>query len=117
MESLESLLGSEFWGRMNAPGAASHLQGACGDEIEFHLHINDDVIEDIRCWSERYCEHTVRCAIAVAKLAKGETLMDCLFINPGRVLLLSGAGLEGRHCAILAVSAFHRALADYFLMP
>ena len=37
----------EYFGRMNSPTASALVKGACGDEMEFYLVIDDGVIIDL----------------------------------------------------------------------
>ena len=106
-----------FFGRMNAPSGSAYVPGLCGDEMEFYLHIQDDVIRDVRYYTEG-CETTRSCGQAVARRVKGQSVFDALTISP-REIIDSQECLpeEGRHCAILAVSALYRAIADFLLMP
>ena len=106
-----------FFGRMNAPTAAAALSGPCGDEMEFYLFVRDGFIEDIKCYTEG-CAYTRSCGLAVAREAQGKTIRDALGINPKAIIDRNEClPREGRHCAILAVSALHRAIADYLLQP
>jgi nitrogen fixation NifU-like protein len=102
---------------MNDPSASASLRGLCGDEIEFYLDIEDGTIRDVKYYTEG-CEKTHVCGEAVARRAKGKTLLDALAINP-REVIDSERSLpqDGRHCAILAVSTLYRAIADYLLAP
>jgi len=106
-----------FFGRLNDPSSAASIRGLCGDEIEFYLVIDDGVITDVKYYTDG-CEHTRLCGHAVAKRAKGKTLLDALAISP-RDIIDSEECLpeDGRHCAILAVSTLYRAIADYLLTP
>ena len=104
-----------LFGRMNAPSASAVLKGPCGDEMEFHLVVRDGRIEDIRYYTEG-CGSTRRCAAAVARRAKGATVLDALALNPRDVIAAeSDLPTTGWHCAILAVSTLYRAIADYLL--
>ena len=106
-----------FWGRMNDPDGGAALVGLCGDAMEFHLIISDGVIEDVRYFTEG-CEDTRMCGRAVAERACGRKVMDALAISPREIIDSIGHLSEpGRHCAILAVSALFRAIADYLLKP
>ncbi len=106
-----------YFGRMNAPTAYSVLQGPCGDEMECYLYIRDDILEDVTYYTEG-CGQTRMCALAVAKRAKGKSVMEALGIAPREIIESSECiPEEGRHCAILAVSTLYRAIADYLLKP
>ena len=106
-----------FFGRMNDPTGSGILAGPCGDSMEFYLYIRDDVIEDVKYYTDG-CENTRACGHAVARRARGKTVTEALAINPAEIIK-SGECVpeEGRHCAILAVSALYRAIADYLLKP
>lgn len=108
----------EHFGRMNDPTASAWIKGICGDEMEFYLHIRDQVINDIKFYTENGCEDT-RCAgEKVAELAKGKNVMDALSVNAKQVMDdIEDLPESGRHCAILAVSTLYKAIADYLLKP
>ena len=102
---------------MNDPTASASIKGLCGDTMEFHLVIRDDRIEDVRYYTDG-CGNTRACGHAVVRRAKGRNVTDALSISAGEIIR-SGecASEEGRHCAILAVTTFYRAIADYLLTP
>jgi len=105
-----------FFGRMNAPTSASLLSGPCGDVMEFYLYIKDDIIEDALYYTTG-CGNTRNCGRAAARRAKGKSVMEALAINPADIINSGECAPEqGRHCAILAVSALYRAIAEYLLM-
>ena len=107
----------EFLGRMNDPTASALIRGVCGDEMEFYLVIRDDRIEDIRYYTEG-CGNTRSCGRAVARRARGRNVTDALSISAGEIIRSGECDPEsGRHCAILAVTTFYRAIADYLLQP
>ena len=85
--------------------------------MEFYLVIKNDIIEDVTYFTTG-CGNTRACGYAVAKRLKGKEVANALSISPGEIIT-SGECLpeEGRHCAILAVSAMYRAVADYLLKP
>jgi len=85
--------------------------------MEFYLDIQDNVIRDVKYYTEG-CESTRLCGQAVARRVNGKTIMDALAISP-RGITDSEKSLpeDGRHCAILAVSTLYRAIADFLLTP
>lgn len=106
-----------FFGRMNDPTASAAIKGPCGDEMEFYLEIRDGCIGDIRYYTDG-CGHTRMCGAAVARRAKGRTIMEALDISPRDIIDAQEClPNEGKHCAILAVSTLYRALAAYLLAP
>ena len=119
--NLEQAMGipaeDEFFGRMNDPTASASIKGLCGDEMEFHLVIRDDRIEDIRYYTNG-CGNTRACGRAIARRAKGRNVTDALSISAGELIRSGECEAEaGRHCAILAVTTLYRAIADYLLAP
>ena len=116
--TLKHSLADDFlFGRMNDPSGAAYVRGLCGDEMEFYLDIHDNVISDVKYYTEG-CDETRLCGQAVAGRAKGRTIMDALAINPREIIASEKSLSEsGRHCSILAVSALYRAITDFLLRP
>ncbi|MBN3033878.1 MAG: iron-sulfur cluster assembly scaffold protein [Candidatus Saganbacteria bacterium] len=105
----------DYFGRMNDPSASSYVKGLCGEEMEFYLFIKDGVIIEAKYYTEG-CEATRSCAAAAAALALGRTGKEAMKISAGEVAgLLGKLPAEHTHCAILAVMALYKALADYLL--
>jgi len=105
----------KHFGRMNDPTASAYLKGPCGDEMEFYLVIKNNIIEEIKFYTEG-CTATSVCGFTTAQLALGKTIMDALGIAPKKVMgLLNGLPEQDRHCSILAVSTLYKAIADYLL--
>ena len=108
---------SRFWGRMNDPIGSAVVVGLCGDDMEFYLDIRNGIIEEVKYFTNG-CEDTRACGHAAAERAHGRSVMDALAINPRQIIdQLREMPERGRHCAILAVSALHRAVADYLMKP
>ena len=106
-----------FWGRMTDPTGCALVVGLCGDEMEFYLDIRNCVIQGVKYYTTG-CPDTQACGRAVAERAEGGSVTEALAISPGEVIdALDGLPERSRHCAILAVSALHRAVADYLLKP
>lgn len=114
---MSDISGGTYFGRMNGPTSSAVVHGLCGDDMEFYLDIHDGIVTDAKYYTEG-CGHTRLCGDAAAGLAKGRLIMDALAINPRQIIdAIPGLPEEGKHCAILAVSALHRAIADYLLKP
>jgi nitrogen fixation NifU-like protein len=106
----------EFFGRMSDPTHASRIKGPCGDDMEFYLVIENDVIKDVKYFTQTGCANTRMAGRAVALRAKNKTILEALEINPGKIIAEEkNIGQDGRHCAILAVTTFFRAIADHLL--
>lgn len=105
----------DFFGRMTDPSAGAWVTGPCGDTMEFYLVIDEDVIEQVKYHTDG-CEYTRLCGAAVARLVKGRSLREAMAISAKRVLEeLPDLPQENRHCAILAVSTFYRAVGEFWV--
>jgi len=110
-------LEDEFFGRMTDPTGGAFVRGLCGDTMEFYLVIKDDIITEVKCYTDG-CSATKACGRAVAKRVIGRSVLDALAVNPKEIIdTEKDLPKENRHCAILAVSAMYRAIADYLLKP
>ena len=104
-----------YFGRMNDPTSAATITGPCGDTMEVYLVIKDDVIEQVKYHTDG-CGNTRSCGHAIARRALGRSVTDALSISAGELIRSGECEAEtGRHCAILAVSTFYRAVANYLL--
>lgn len=102
-------------GRMNDPDGGAWATGLCGDTVEMYLVIDADVITDARFYTDG-CGATHACGSLATELAKGRRVLDALAIAPRQVIDgLGNLPEDHLHCAILAVSALHKAIADYML--
>ena len=108
---------NEFYGRMTDPSGGAYVRGPCGEAMEFYLVINDNIITEVKCYTDG-CSATEACGRSVAKRVIGRSVFDALAINPKEIIdTETDLPKENRHCAILAVSAMYRAVADYLLKP
>jgi len=104
----------DFYGRMNDPSAGAWVTGACGDTMEFYLIIEDGTIKQARYYTDG-CGFTRLCGQTVAAYVQGKSIVEALSISGKQVLdTLPQLPPEHRHCAILAVSAFYRAVGQYW---
>jgi NifU-like protein involved in Fe-S cluster formation len=102
---------------MADPSGAAVVIGLCGDGMEFYLDICGGIIQEAR-YHTAGCADTRECGRVAAELALARTLMDALAVSPRQVIdALPHLPERSRHCAILAVAALHRAIADYLLKP
>ena len=100
-------------GRMNTPDGSAHDTGICGDSMEIYLQVEDKTIVEARFFSSG-CGVTFACGSAVTKLVKGRHIQHALDISPGDIIdELDELPDENIHCAILAASTLHKAIADY----
>ena len=102
---------------MTDPTGGAFVRGLCGDTMEFYLVIKDEIITEVKCYTDG-CLATKACGRAVAKRVIGRNIFDALKTNPKEIIdTEKDLPKENRHCAILAVSAMYRAIADYLLKP
>ncbi len=105
----------KYFGRMNDPVGSAVIKGPCGDEMEFYLLIDKDIIQEAKFYTNG-CVSTIVCGEITAQLAQGKNINDALGISPKQVkALLRGLPENHSHCSILAVSTLYRAIADYLL--
>ena len=110
-----SAIDDELFGRLNDPSGSAFVRGLCGDEMEFYLVIEGNLITHVKYYTEG-CLDTKLCGRAVARRAKGRSILDALAISPREIIDSETSLSEARrHCAILAVSALYRAITDYLL--
>ncbi len=117
IQQLDAKANDLFFGKMENYTAAGYVKGPCGDSMEFYLIIENDIIKEVSYYTDG-CESTRVAGYAIARRAKGKKVIDALCISPGEIIK-TGECLEaeGSHCAILAASTLHQAIADYLLHP
>jgi len=105
----------QYFGRMNAPDGTAVFKGLCGDEMEFYLVIKDEIIQDVKFFTNG-CGATIACGEITARLAKGKSIDSALGISPRKVKdILKELPADHNHCTILAVITLYRAIAGYLL--
>ena len=105
----------DFYGRMNDPSVGAWVTGPCGDTMEFYLIIDDGIIKQAKYYTDG-CEFIRLCGQTVAVYVQGKTVVDALSISGRQVLdALPQLPPEHRHCAILAVSTFYKAVGQYWV--
>jgi nitrogen fixation NifU-like protein len=103
----------KHFGRLNDPDSSAFFKGVCGDEMEFYLVIQNDVITDIRFYTEG-CGYTGICGETAAQLAAGKHIDEAMGISPAMIRnKIRGLPEDHIHCSILASMTLMKALADY----
>jgi nitrogen fixation protein NifU and related proteins len=103
----------EYLGKMDDPTAYGKIKGICGDELEFYIKVENDIIKSVKFLTSG-CYFTKSCGEAVAREAEGKKVFDALEINPKQVLsLMKGLPVNHTHCTILAVSSLYKTIANY----
>lgn len=101
--------------RLSDPDGAAVIKGMCGDTMEMYLTIENNTISDGRFFTDG-CTASRSCGATAVRLAKGKTLKEALGLSPADIIDAWGEIPGGNvHCAILAISTLHKALADYLL--
>lgn len=110
-----SLITPKNMGQLNDPDGSACIKGLCGDTMEMYLVIEDDkVIKAL--FNTDGCNASCACGSAAAHLASGKMLKDVLRLSPADILDMWADIPQGNvHCAILAISTLHKAVADYLL--
>ena len=104
-----------YFGRMNDPTCAAWIKGQCGDTMEVYLVIEDEIITNARYHTDG-CGSTHACALLAMELCRKKSVMEALGISPKTIIdKLNNLPYENYHCAILAVTTLHKAIADYLL--
>ncbi|MBU4487406.1 MAG: iron-sulfur cluster assembly scaffold protein [Candidatus Delongbacteria bacterium] len=105
-----------FFGQIINPTSVSRIEGPCGDNMEFYLVIKDDIIVDVKYFTETGCCNTKISGRAVAQRVLGKNIIEALSVNPYQIISEEkGLSPQGQHCAILAVSTFYQAVVLYLL--
>ncbi|MFA4991037.1 MAG: iron-sulfur cluster assembly scaffold protein [Candidatus Omnitrophota bacterium] len=107
----------EYFGRMNDASGAAYIKGLCGDEMEFYLVIEDNLVKEIKYYTDG-CVFTKACGDIAARLSLKKSIPEVLRISPQQIVEeLKDLPRDYIHCSILAVSALHKAVTDYLLKP
>lgn len=101
--------------RMNDPDGSAYIKGICGDSMEMYLIIEGDRVNEATFFTDG-CSASRACGSTAARLASGKSLKEVLRISPADIIDAWGEIPGGNvHCAILAVSTLHKALADFLI--
>ena len=104
-----------YYGRLNDPTCAAYVKGACGDEMEYYLVIEDEKIVDVRFWTTG-CVSSQACGILLAKKIINKDIYEALDISPAFLLKdLKDLPKEYHHCSILACLTLYKAIGEYFI--
>jgi len=105
--------GFRHFGRLNDPDSCAAIKGICGDEMEFYLVFRDDIITDVRFYTDG-CEHTGICGETAARLVAGKHIDEAMGISPAAIRNeIAGLPEDHIHCSVLAAMTLLKAIADY----
>lgn len=89
------------------------IKGPCGDTMEFWVHIQENVIQDIGFITDG-CASSRACGSMTTELAIGQTAALARALPPHEVLEALGDFPEAsHHCALLATNTLHAACKDW----
>lgn len=89
------------------------VTGPCGDTDEMFLGIKGGRIQQVKFTTDG-CLFTIAACQAVAYMAVGRTVHECLRITQHAVIEhLGGLPVAHEHCALLASMTLQKALRDY----
>ncbi len=109
---LEMALRTDRIGKVKNPDGYGVKTGECGDTVEFFLVCRENCLSSVSFYSVG-CVNTNACCNTVAKFAQGRTIDEAWEIEPDHVAdFLETLPENHFHCAVLAVGALYRALAD-----
>lgn len=95
-------------------GYAQVRSPGCGDVMELYLRIQDDAIVDAR-YRAFGCAAAIASSSVASELIKGQTLEQAAQLTDEHIAAaLGGLPAEKLHCSVLAASALHTALEDYY---
>lgn len=99
-------------GVMDDPDGYGLVFGSCGDTMEVFLQLNGERIDKLAFMTDG-CGPTVACGSILTRMAQGKSLAEAAAIEAADVITaLDGLPPEHIHCATLAVSTLHQAIAD-----
>lgn len=109
------LIEPESMKRMNDPDGAAFIKGICGDSMEMYIVVENDTVTEVSFFTDG-CNSSRFCGATAARLAREKTLKEVLRLSPADVIDAWGEIPGGNvHCAILAVSTLHKAVADFLI--
>ena len=109
---LEQVRNPQNLGRMESPDAQAVLTGWCGDTMEFYLRLDVERIQTATFLTDG-CGPSVACGNMLANMVRGLALDEANRITPEDLLnALDGLPEDSTHCAALAVSTLHKAIAQ-----
>lgn len=107
----------KYFGRMNDASGAAYIKGLCGEEMEFYLLIENNLVKEIKYYTHG-CTFTKACAATACRLALEKPIAEILKISPQQIIEeLKHLPQDYIHCSILGVSTLHKAIVDYLLKP
>jgi len=97
----------------NPDGVGQEGNPTCGDVMQIHIRVVDNVIVDCR-FKTFGCGSAIAISSKITEMAKGKTLEEALAITKEDVAgQLGGLPAQKMHCSNLGAAALRRAIEDY----
>jgi nitrogen fixation NifU-like protein len=102
-------------GTMEDPDGYGKVESsACGDLMEMYIKVDDGKISDIK-YRTFGCAAAIASSSVASEMIKGRPLEEAEEMTDEKIIeALGGLPNTKRHCSILAASALHKALEDYY---
>ncbi len=106
-------LDKNYFGKIHNADGFSYVKGICGDEMEFYLTVQDDVIKDVKFFTKG-CEHIRLCGETAARLVNNKRIEEALELSPAKIKNeIKDLPVDHTHCTILSTISLLKAIADY----
>jgi len=97
----------------NPDGVGQEGNPTCGDVMQIHIKVIDNVITDCR-FKTFGCGSAIAISSKITEMAKGKTLEEALAITKEDVAgQLGGLPAQKMHCSNLGAAALRKAIEDY----
>ena len=105
-------------GEFENPDGIGHVGNpVCGDIMELHIKVNNDVITDAK-FKTFGCGAAIAISSMITELVKGKTIDEALQISNRAVAeALGGLPAIKMHCSVLAEEALKSAIDDHLNNP
>jgi nitrogen fixation NifU-like protein len=95
----------------NAEGMVGNIK--CGDQMQFLLRIENDVIADVR-WRTYGCASAIASTSMLSEVIKGMGIREAYNIKPDDIVKKLGGLPDNKiHCSVLGDKALRAAIDDY----
>ena len=102
------------FGFIKNPDATGKIKGPCGDSMRIDLKIKDDIISDVRFWTDG-CGASIACGNMLTKMITGKTIQVANKFTSADILqALDGLPIEHQHCTILAINTLYNSINNYY---
>ena len=102
------------FGFIKNPDATGKIKGPCGDSMRIDLKIKDDIISDVRFWTDG-CGASIACGNMLTKMITGKTIQVANKFTSADILqALDGLPIEHQHCTILAINTLYNSIDNYY---